>query len=426
MLSAALAQTTTAAAENLRTLHNFCNGSNCAVSSRPWSDLAMDASGNLYGFGLGGKYSEGDVFELLRIAGGTRWEYRSLYSFCKNYPCVSFNPYGRPVIDVNGNIYGTTLDGGDNDAGTVFELMPNPERSRWILKRLYRFCVTQGKFGCGDGYGPSSGLTYQGQQTGALYDGTSPLFGTAQAGGRHGGGVAFELVLSGGKWIKHTIYQFCSKANCSDGSEPWGALLIDSKGNLYGTTYQSQGHLSVVFEISPVADGPWNEVVLHTSCSQPNCADGSAANPLIMDAAGNLYGSAALDGASNAGVLFKIVPQGENSPYTVLYNFCSQPKCSDGSSPMSGLSIDPAGNLYGTTNMGGGNDIDQNGDGGGVAFELTANGTYQVLHSFCALPACTDGEYPQAGLLILPKGKLIGDTPYGGRRGGGTIFRLSP
>ena len=166
--------------------------------------------------------------------------------------------------------------------------------------------------------------------------------------------------------------------------------------------------------------------VLYSFCPQSGCADGSQpVAGLIMDAAGNLYGTTKVGGtggtggAFGQGVVFKLAPDGTE---TVLYSFCSQANCTDGLQPFAGLIMDAAGNLYGTTLNGG------IGSGSGVVFKLAPDGTQTVLYSFCSQANCTDGLAPQAGLLMDAAGNLYGTTALGGIAPGnsGVVFALTP
>jgi uncharacterized repeat protein (TIGR03803 family) len=156
---------------------------------------------------------------------------------------------------------------------------------------------------------------------------------------------------------------------------------------------------------------------------------------LTMDATGNLFGVTAAGGKSchpdpsGCGTIFKVTPNGGDSQETVLYAFCTKRDCRDGHAPHAGVILDPQGNLLGTTWFGGGNDGDVNGLGGGVVFRLSPDtGTYKVLHSFCSLANCADGEYPLAPLAMDASGNLYGTASVGGSFGGGidggTIFKL--
>ncbi len=211
----------------------------------------------------------------------------------------------------------------------------------------------------------------------------------------------------------------------SDGAFPFAGLIADSAGNLYGTT-QGGGasNNGVVFKLAPGG----TETVLH---SFTGGSDGS--NPLfaglIADGAGNLYGTTEFGGGTGCGgpgcgVVFKLTPTG--SSYTVLHSFAGG--SGDGANPYAGLIIDSAGNLYGTTEFGGG-------PGCGVVFKLAPGGTETVLHTFTGSP--NDGAFPTAGLFADSGGNLYGTTAGGGAppppnappcggSGCGTVFKLAP
>src|SRR5262249_50663939 len=151
----------------------------------------------------------------------------------------------------------------------------------------------------------------------------------------------------------------------------------------------------IVFKVTPGG----TETVLYSFCAQAGCADGS--NPragVVIDAQGNLYGTTFHGGAQNAGVVFKVTPAGSE---TVLYSFCSQSGCTDGSHPQAGVVLDANGNVYGTTDTGGAN-------GKGTVFKVTPAGTETVLHSFCSQSRCADGASPQAALTLDANGNLFG------------------
>jgi uncharacterized repeat protein (TIGR03803 family) len=388
----------------------------------------MDAAGHLYGTTTaGGSYSSGAVFEIWRDTTTGKWVRRVLHSFCaKGYPCADgATPAGKLVLDVNGNLYGTATTGNGHGGGVIFQLRPNGS-GKWSYGLLLNFCR---KANCVDGKAPSSGLTYQGAATGAFYDGVSPLYGTTQAGGAHGQGVAFRFAPTGGnKWAATTLYHFCTLSGCADGAQPWQALTMDWRGNLFGVTYGRGDQTGVVFELQPAQSG-WQETVLHRFCQATNCADGRAPNAVVMDAAGNLFGTAYSGGTNGQGLIFKVTPNGANSPYSVLYNFCSQTYCYDGAAPSSSLIIDASGNLFGTTYYGGMGQLDRDEIGGGTVFRLTPSRAYSVVQNFCAVTDCADGEYPNAGITMDATGALYGTTQLGGRHGsmflGGTVYRIS-
>jgi uncharacterized repeat protein (TIGR03803 family) len=207
------------------------------------------------------------------------------------------------------------------------------------------------------------------------------------------------------------LYSFCPTSGCPDGSTPYGTLVLDSKGNLYGTT-QGGGSADggTVFKVTPAGV----ETVLYSFCQQTSCTDGNQPQAgVILDSSGNLYGTTRDGGSQNEGIVFKLDPLGV---LTVLYNFCSVSSCKDGVGPLSSLIRDSAGNLYGTTPTGGAYD-------GGTVFQVTSTGSETVLYSFCLLSGCPDGQSPSGPLVSDSSGNLYGTTEYGGNKYG-TVFKL--
>jgi uncharacterized repeat protein (TIGR03803 family) len=214
---------------------------------------------------------------------------------------------------------------------------------------------------------------------------------------------------------ENVLYSFCSQTNCTDGASPAAGLIMDAAGNLYGTTYEGgqYGH-GVVFELSSSSAGS-TETVLH---SFDNSDGAGPAAGLIMDAAGNLYGTTTAGGQYGSGVAFELSPSSTGWTETVLHSFNN----SDGTYPYAGLIMDAAGDLYGTTYEGG--NLACNAPYGcGVVFELTNTGSgweENVLHSFDD----SDGAYPQAALIMGEAGNLYGTTGKGGNAFG-LVFELT-
>jgi uncharacterized repeat protein (TIGR03803 family) len=245
--------------------------------------------------------------------------------------------------------------------------------------------------------------------------------------------VAFgSLVITSPAFAASTekvLYSFCAASNCADGGQSWASLTFDSAGNLYGTTAVGGsagcGGLGcgTVFELTPGADGNWTEKVLYKFCSTANCRDG--ANPyagLIFDPVGNLYGTTGAGGLSGCGegcgTVFELIPRDDGTwSEKVLYRFCAATNCTDGEYPNAGLIFDSAGNLFGTTYSGG---TSCQRLGCGTVFELTPGDdgkwTEKVLHRFTFGSATYDGVRPGYGSLIFDKaGNLYGTTYSGGR-----------
>jgi uncharacterized repeat protein (TIGR03803 family) len=338
-----------------------------------------------------------------------------LYSFCSASGCADgAYPYlGSLTFDAAGNLYGTTPLGGAHDnGGTVFELTPGPN-GVWTETVLYSFCTLPG---CADGGDPYAGL---------IFDASGDLYGTTSGGGAYGWGTVFELTPgANGTWTENVLYSFCSASNCTDGAEPHGSLVFDLKGNLYSTTSAGGSGqcrplgCGTVFQLAPGANGTWTETVLH-SFNRKDGEDPSAG--LILDPKGNLYGTATYGGAHSGcpgggcGTVFALAP-GANGTWTfkVLHIFNNNGK--DGYWPYAGVGIDTGGNLYGTTNHGG---KGCNGYGCGTVFKLApgAKGkwTEKVLHNFLQ---------SYASLIFDAAGSLYGTTINGGAYGAGTAFRV--
>jgi uncharacterized repeat protein (TIGR03803 family) len=311
----------------------------------------LDALGNIYGTtNFGGSTNCtagcGVVFELTPASGG--WSETVLYSFTGG--ADGRQPYARLLFDTPGSLYGTTLQGGNintvcsSGCGTVFELTPTS--TGWTESVLYAFA------GGADGPSPYDGL---------VFDPAGKLYGSTNAGGAYGAGTIFRLTrAAGGSWKEIVLHHF---GEGHRGKNPYGALLVDAAGNLYGTAYQGGGHgYGVVFELQNTKSG-WQQRVLHAFGNAPS------ANPvaaLVMDPAGTLYGTT-MQGASRhscgggCGTLFKLAPTSAgNWSYNVVHLFGQG---ADGFHPTGDLILDPAGNLFGTTQAGGA-------QGAGMVFEI--------------------------------------------------------
>ncbi|HZP24066.1 MAG TPA: choice-of-anchor tandem repeat GloVer-containing protein [Terriglobales bacterium] len=220
------------------------------------------------------------------------------------------------------------------------------------------------------------------------------------------------LLLPAGAWAassENVLYTFQGGSDCA----PYGSLILDAAGNLYGTTYGGRGVNGEVYKLSPDG-GTYTKTTIYSFAGG---SDGR--NPvlgLVRDTAGNLYGTTPIGGTANRGVVYELSPNGSGWTETVLYAFSGG---NDGAIPYSGVIFDQAGNLYGTASQGGAN-------GNGVVFKLTpgANGwTESVLYAFTG---GNDGSWPQGNILFDPAGNLYGATMQGGVDGWGTAYKLIP
>jgi uncharacterized repeat protein (TIGR03803 family) len=264
-----------------------------------------------------------------------------------------------------------------------------------------------------------------------MEDAKGNLYGTTVNGGSGvgpaGHGVVFEVSPVGSETV---LFTFTGGA---DGGQPTSGLLMDAKGNLYGTTqgggisgeFCSAGGCGVAFKLSPpsMQGLPWTETVLHTFTG--NADGGNPFAGFIADTSGNLYGTARMGGSHPlAGVAFKISSSGQE---TVLYNFCSLTSCDDGANPEAGLIRDKQGNLFGTTLIGG--TADSLGDpGDGVIFKINTAGQESVLFAYSSANSEITGAFPTAGLVADSAGNLYGTDSQGGLTCGnetcGTVFRF--
>jgi uncharacterized repeat protein (TIGR03803 family) len=359
---------------------------------------------------------------LLAVAGLTT-NARASYGEATLYRFLGFpdgaSPYGNLITDGAGNLYGTTRDGGAFGCGSVFELVRGS--SGWTELLLYSFS------GGTDGSQPLGGLVFD--QAGSLY-GTTFGGGNSSACGSGPGsgcGVIFKLDASKG-WAESAIYSFSGGA---DGAFPSATLIFDTEGNLYGTaggggsascTGVLPNGCGVLFKLIP-ENGGWQQQVLHTFLGGK---DGSyPTSGVISDSLGNLYGTTATGGTNFSGVIYALLAGSGSSRYRILHAFTGG-KGGGNFSVGAPLVLDSAGNLYGTTQMGG----NLNGCGGsgcGIVFELSpqSNGGWsgRLVHAFGQAP---DGAYPEAGLTVDAAGNLYGTTTGGGLRGIGNIFAEVP
>jgi len=272
-LSTAIFLTTAprSAAQTEAVLHNF--GERSADGSDPEVSLIFDAAGNLYGTtASGGTYGYGTVFELTPTTGGG-WTETVLHNFGNGKD--GSTPYAGLILDAAGDLYGTTFKGGDYGLGTAFELSPQGD-GRWAEKLLH-------SFGNGnDGSGPYASL---------IFDPSGNIYGTTVGGGAHAFGTVFELMpKSEGKWTEKILHSFNDTGR--DGCNPFASLVLDSAGNLYGTTeYCSPYGAGIVFELLPGTGEGWLEKVIHTFDYTDNYDGLYPDAGLIFDTAGNLYGT---------------------------------------------------------------------------------------------------------------------------------------
>jgi uncharacterized repeat protein (TIGR03803 family) len=382
-------------APKYKVLHAFTGGSD---GGGLWGSLLLDQYGNIYGTTASGgpKGKGGTVFKLSRQTNGT-WTQTVLYSFCSLPGCKDGGGSTAGLIfDGAGHLYGTTRSGGTRVYGTAFELIPQ-SGGTWVETVLYNFPLP------GGGCCPYGGVVMG--KSGNLYGATYS---------------AFELTPGSKGWRGIILHNFTGQHG--DGSGPLAGVILDSTGNLYGTTElggssRCGGGCGTVYQLMPTSNGKWKEHILHRFQAR---WDGSSpgVGALVLDSAGNLYGTAG-GGNSGHGVVFMLSRVADDHwRETVLYNITGG---ANGDSPGGGVVMDKAGNLYGTTIAGG----DAN-CGCGVVYKLGPGSKgkwkYTVLHRFTGY----DGAQPDANLILDKKGNLYGTTATGGASGAGVAFEVTP
>jgi uncharacterized repeat protein (TIGR03803 family) len=420
---------------NETVLHSFTGPA--ADGGYPFAGVVRDSAGNLYGTAQqGGSANLGTVYKLDRSGNETL-----LYSFPG--PADGSVPYAGVTGDSAGNLYGTTYNGGPANAGVVYKLdatghetvlhsfaggadggNPDAGVTRCPNGNFYgttyfggtanmgvvyemdaagQYTVLHSFTGGADGGHPYAGVTCgsAGNLYGTTVYGGNTVACPAQSYLPGGCGVVFALDGSGNETV---LYSFTGGA---DGGYPYAGVILDSSGNLYGTTASGGSQncylgCGVVYRLNSTRQ----ETVLYSFMGAPDGGDPKAG--VIRDSAGNLYGIAGL-GAAYGGVVFKLDTTGQE---TVLYSFTGG---TDGGNPV-GLIRDPAGNFYGTTQYGGIG-------GAGVVFGLDTKGKQRVLYSFTG---GADGGSPYAGVIRDSTGNLYGAASSGGKEGTGVVFRLTP
>jgi uncharacterized repeat protein (TIGR03803 family) len=266
----------------LTTLYSFCSQSGCADGKYPEASLVQGDNGSLYGTtDAGGSNDAGTVFKI--SPSGTL---TTLYSFCSQTNCADGKyPEAALVQAPNRTFYGTTVAGGANgEGGTVFKIS-----SSGTLTTLYSFCSESD---CTDGKYPEVAL---------VQDASGSLYGTTDAGGAYDAGTVFKISPEG-ELI--TLYSFCSQPNCADGEYPEAPLVLGTNGFLYGTTDAggANGYGSL-FGIS--SSGGLR--TLYSFCDQTNCTDGKYPEAaLVQDTNGGFYGTTYSGGTNNFGTVFSL------------------------------------------------------------------------------------------------------------------------
>jgi len=395
-ISAAIALLATAAwaAGTTKLIYSFAGNADGEYTD---TELVTDSAGNLYGTSVqGGTSSSGTVFQVT-----TSGVHTVLYNFTGS--ADGAEPYKGVTLDTAGNLYGTAVGGGggscDGGCGVVFKLTNSS--GTWTQSVIHTFT------GGTDGSGPGSPVSF---------DKHGNLYGTTPTGGANGVGVVYQMKPDGtGGWKFRVIHVFTGGADGAGGSA--GRLIVDAAGNLYGvcTTGGTNG-FGTVFEISP-SHGQWQFTTLYAFKDQPD--GGLPYGGLIFDKAGNLYGTTYYAGAHDVGTVYKLARSNGTWTESVLYSFKGG---TDGAQPIGGLVTDAAGSLYGTTSGGGAASCSC-----GVIFKMTrgANGTWteSVAYRF---PGSPSPGFSYNGMVGDSAGTFYGATVHGGGNNDGTIYKFTP
>lgn len=398
-------------AQTFTVLHTFMGDD----GSSPYAGVTVDRAGNLYGTTKYGGVANCDLGcgVLFKLAPqGSGWNFTPLYKF--SGPSDGKSPIARIVFGPDGRLYGTTLVGGNTtvNGGTVFTLTPPPTVCRascyWVKTTLWLFGQNNG-----DGHNPGYGDL--------VFDAAGNIYGTTEEGGTTqpacglGCGTVYMLSRSQGLWSETLIYQFGN----GPGYHPYAGVAFDGNGNLYGTTpYGGSGESGLAYELTSL-NGSWSPTILHNFSLENDGGVPSAG--LVPDNAGNLYGATGTGGPDGGGTVFELSPMGLNWNFTLLYSVDSP------AHPFANLTMDAAGNLFGTTVSGG---IFRHGN----VFKLTSAGdswTYTSLYDFTG---GNDGGQPYGEVALDTVGNLYGTTVSGGSATGqclitdgcGVVWQITP
>jgi len=346
----------------------------------PYPGVVRDKKGNLYGVGhAGGEFGQGVVFKVDNKGNET-----VLYSFTGGID--GGTPDGGVAVDGSGNVYGTTYVGGTVGAGVVFKVSSGGKETV-----LHNFAG-----GTSDGCQPWVDLRR---------DKSGNLYGTTTTCGVFGYGVVWKIDTRGAETVLHSF-----AGGTSDGAYPWyDGVVKDATGNLYGVTDQGgTQNAGVVYQLS---SGGKLTVLYSFTGVPPDIGEHPFGTP-ALDNSGNLYGTTYTAGTNCWGTVWKVSKNGGGE-----FPYCFAGWPSDGGSPRTGVTRDAAGNLYGVTEQGGSL-------GYGAVFKIDTKGNETVIHNFAG--GGTDGSNPEGRLILDAKGNIYGTTALGGTNDLGIVWKLTP
>jgi uncharacterized repeat protein (TIGR03803 family) len=378
-------------AQSFQLLYTFSGGTD---GGQPYAGVTLNIEGNVFGTTHTGNQGTnwGQVYMLHHAGSGYTFADLALFDGALESPAV-FGP--------NGTIYSTAPNNLTlYHHGYVLNVSPPPNIVCATISCLWKATPLYGFSGGADGNMPNYGAL--------IFDRAGNMYGTTSEGGS-GNGVVYEMMGSGLDWTEQAIYAF---AGSPDGATPFSGVIFDTSGNLYGTT--TAGGASgngAVYELSPSGSG-WTERVLY---SFTGGSDGSYPTAgLILDQAGNLYGSTNVGGTGEGGTVFELSPSGGGWIYNLLHSFTGATNCG----PWGPLTLN-GGNLYGTTVCDGTNSS-------GNVWELSPSGnswTYSSLYDFTG---GNDGKFPYCNVTFDASGNIYGTTLRGGADGQGVVWKITP
>ena len=399
-------------AQTYSVIHEFSVTGNSWDGAAPYGGVILSA-GALYGTtsrgGNGPALGPGTAYQMTHV--GSDWTFTPILVL----PATNlggYQPWARVVFGPDDHLYGTTGGGGANNGGVVFDLTPPVSICMtvdclWTENVLYNFASSNE---AGPRYGD------------LIWDQQGNIYGTTLEGGVNNKGTVYQLTPSGNGWQENILHSF----DGLDGFLPYAGVVFDNKGNLWGTTaYGGVDNDGTIFELTYVPGVGWQETVVYQFLGD----NGGGVDEeysfagVVFDRAGNVYGVTNTGGPENAGAVFELSPSGKTYTFKVLYRL---PAVSPNCGPSASLTLDAAGNLYGTTLCSGAYQF-------GNVFKLsnTPNGwVYSSLHDFAGPP--DDGSMPISQVTIDTDGTLYGTTTQGGSSpyclsfGCGVVWMIKP
>ena len=375
----------TAQAQTFQVLHSFTGFGDGSV---PEAGVTIDRAGNLYSTTF-----QGTVFKMSHAGSG--WVLTTLYTFAGGSDGA--RPASRVVFGPDGTLYGTTSQGGSNGRGTVFNLRPPATVCRstncpWTETIIHNFTGS-------DGGAPQLGDL--------VFDAAGNIYGTTSGGGAQGQGVVFELTHSGGGWSETVLHSF---GGGNDGAAPYSGVTFDAAGNLYGTTIGGGAHsVGTVYELSPSQSG-WSETILYSFGG----SDGSFTpyGGLIFDRQGNLYGTAC-GGPNGAGTVYELEPSNGGWTYNLIYGFSGY------AGPRDAPTMDASGNIL-LTNLATGVPYQA-----GSVYKLTPGTRGWTATDLYDFTGTSDGASPFGNAVLDAAGNVYGTTTLGGTHNLGVVFEIT-